>query len=49
MLTGCRLFEGETVTHTLAGVRRGPIDVDALPGETPSGIRPGVASIPFLW
>jgi serine/threonine protein kinase len=39
LLTGCRLFEGETVSHTLADVLRGPIDFDQLPRETPAAIR----------
>jgi eukaryotic-like serine/threonine-protein kinase len=39
LLTGHRLFEGETVTHTLAGVLNGPIDFDQLPRETPAAIR----------
>ena len=39
MLTGRQLFEGETVSHTLADVLRGPIDFDKLPRETPAGIR----------
>jgi serine/threonine-protein kinase len=39
LLTGHRLFEGETVSHTLADVLRGPIDFDKLPRETPAGIR----------
>lgn len=39
MLTGSRLFHGETVSHTLADVLRGPIDFDKLPKETPSRIR----------
>jgi Tol biopolymer transport system component len=39
MLTGKRLFEGETISHTLADVLRGPIDLDRLPRETPSAIR----------
>jgi serine/threonine protein kinase len=38
LLTGHRLFEGETVTHTLAGVLRGPIDSDQLPRETPAAV-----------
>jgi serine/threonine protein kinase/Tol biopolymer transport system component len=38
-LTGHRLFEGETVSHTLAGVLAGPIDFDKLPRETPAAIR----------
>ena len=39
LLTGHRLFEGETVTQTLAEVLRGPIDFDRLPRETPAAIR----------
>src|SRR5271165_2142185 len=39
MLTGRPLFEGETVSHTLAEVLQGPIDFDKLPRETPPGIR----------
>jgi serine/threonine-protein kinase len=40
LLTGRRLFEGgETVSHTLADVLRAPIDLDRLPGDTPSAIR----------
>ncbi len=38
-LVGRRLFEGETVSHTLADVLRGPIDFDKLPRETPPAIR----------
>jgi serine/threonine-protein kinase len=38
LLTGHRLFEGETVSHTLADVLRGEIDVNKLPAGTPSGI-----------
>jgi Tol biopolymer transport system component len=38
-LTGHRLFDGETVSHTLADVLRGPIDFDKLPRETPPAIR----------
>jgi hypothetical protein len=38
-LAGRRLFEGETVSHTLADVLRGPIDFDKLPRETPPAIR----------
>jgi eukaryotic-like serine/threonine-protein kinase len=38
-LTGHRLFGGETVSHTLADVLRGPIDFDKLPRETPPAIR----------
>src|SRR5579871_604630 len=39
LLTGRRLFEGETLTQTLAEVLRGPIDFDQLPRETPAEIR----------
>ena len=39
MLTGERLFAGETISHTLAEVLRGPIDFEKLPMETPASIR----------
>jgi len=39
MLTGKRLFDGETISHTLADVLRGPIDFNKLPKETPKPIR----------
>jgi serine/threonine protein kinase/Tol biopolymer transport system component len=39
MLTGRRLFDGETISHTLADVLRAPIDFDELPGDTPPAIR----------
>ena len=39
MLTGRRLFDGETISHTLADVLRGPIDFDKLPKDTPRAIR----------
>ena len=39
MLTGRRLFEGETVSHTLADVLRAAIDLDALPKDTPAAAR----------
>src|SRR5438034_1394953 len=39
MLTGQRLFDGETISHTLAEVLRGPIDFDKLPKETPRVVR----------
>ena len=39
MLTGTRLFDGESVSHTLADVLRAEIDFDRLPGETPQPIR----------
>src|ERR1700681_1979265 len=38
MLTGRRLFDGETISHTLANVWRAPIDLDKLPKETPRTI-----------
>ena len=39
MLTGKRLFEGETISDTLAAVLRQEIDWKALPAETPPEIR----------
>ena len=39
MLTGRRLFDGETVTDVLAAVVRQEIDWDALPPGTPAGVR----------
>ncbi len=39
MLSGERLFDGETISHTLADVLRAPIDFDKLPKETPRAIR----------
>ncbi len=39
MLTGRRLFDGETVSHVLASVLKDDIDLDALPAETPARIR----------
>jgi Tol biopolymer transport system component len=38
-LTGCRMFEGETASQTLADVISGPIKFERLPGNTPQGIR----------
>src|ERR1043166_6101605 len=35
MLTGRTLFEGETLSDTLAGVLRAPLDFEALPSGTP--------------
>jgi eukaryotic-like serine/threonine-protein kinase len=35
MLSGAKLFEGETVSHTLADVLRAPIGFDKLPASTP--------------
>ena len=39
MLTGQRLFDGETMAHTLADVLRGPLDFSRLPADTPTAIR----------
>ena len=39
MLSGRKLFEGETVMHTLADVVRGEIDINKLPAEVPQSIR----------
>jgi Tol biopolymer transport system component len=39
MLTGKRLFEGETISHTLADVLRAGIDFAKLPRSTPAPIR----------
>ena len=39
MLTGARLFDGETISHTLADVLRAEIDFDRLPPNTPPAIR----------
>jgi len=39
MLAGKRLFEGETVSDTLAAVLREPIDWKALPAATPPPVR----------
>jgi Tol biopolymer transport system component len=39
MLTGARLFEGETIAHTLADVLRAEIDLTKLPAETPARLR----------
>jgi len=39
LLTGEMLFEGETVSHTLADVLRKEIDLGKLPQETPPAIR----------
>jgi eukaryotic-like serine/threonine-protein kinase len=39
LLTGRQLFQGETVSHTLADVLRGPIDFDKLPAATPPAIQ----------
>jgi Tol biopolymer transport system component len=39
MLTGKRLFDGETISYTLADVLRAEIDFAKLPKETPAPIR----------
>ncbi|MGD1091622.1 MAG: protein kinase [Bryobacteraceae bacterium] len=39
MLTGRRLFHGESVSHTLADVLRAEIDFGKLPASTPAPIR----------
>jgi len=39
MLTGKRLFDGETVSHTLADVLRAPIDFDQVPNSAPVAVR----------
>jgi Tol biopolymer transport system component len=39
MLTGHKLFEGETVSHVLASVLKDEVDLEALPAETPVRIR----------
>jgi hypothetical protein len=39
MLTGCRVFEGQTVSDTLAAVLRADIDLSALPASTPPAVR----------
>lgn len=38
MITGKRLFEGETVSETMAAVLKDPIDLDALPSHVPAAI-----------
>src|SRR5271163_2824873 len=39
MLTGQRLFSGETISHTLADVLKGELEFDKLPPQTPAAIR----------
>jgi eukaryotic-like serine/threonine-protein kinase len=39
MLSGQRLFGGETIAHTVADVLRAPIDVGKLPKDTPRVVR----------
>jgi len=43
MLTGRRLFAGETVSDTLAAVLTRDPDLDALPTDTPGPVRRGLA------
>jgi len=39
MLSGRKLFDGETISHTLADVLRADIDLSQLPASTPPAIR----------
>ena len=39
MLSGQRLFTGETISDTVAAVLRADLDLDQLPGDTPVGVR----------
>ena len=39
MLSGRKLFEGETISHTVADVLRAPIDFCQLTRGTPAAIR----------
>jgi serine/threonine protein kinase len=39
MLTGDRIFAGDTVSDTLAAVLRADIDLDRVPAETPANVR----------
>ena len=39
MLTGHKLFDGETVSHVLASVLKDEIDLDELPAQTPPHLR----------
>jgi eukaryotic-like serine/threonine-protein kinase len=39
MLTGRRMFEGETTSDTLASVLRAPIELDELPESVPDAVR----------
>jgi eukaryotic-like serine/threonine-protein kinase len=43
LLTGRRLFDGGTVSDVLAAVLRQDVDLEALPAETPDGLRNLVA------
>ena len=39
LLTGQRMFEGETISHTLADVLRAPLDLSRLPADVPRSVR----------
>ncbi len=39
MLTGHKLFDGETVSHVLAAVLKDEVDLDELPPETPRSLK----------
>ena len=39
MLTGHKLFDGETVSHVLASVLKDEIDLDELPAKTPAHVK----------
>ena len=43
MLTGHKLFEGETVSHVLAAVLKDEVDLEELPEETPPKLRALIA------
>jgi len=43
MLTGHKLFDGETVSHVLASVLKDEIDLEELPDETPPQLRALIA------
>ena len=43
MLTGNKLFEGETVSHVLASVLKDEVDLEALPTDTPPRLRELIA------
>ena len=46
MLTGQRLFAGETTSHTLAEVIRAEIDFARLPATTPLGVARAAGTLP---
>ncbi len=46
MLTGQRLFAGETTSHTLAEVIRAEIDFTRLPATTPLGVARAARTVP---